>query len=121
EQRRLAGAVLAHDRPALLAAHGHREVVVHDARAVRLAQLLDLDDVITRARRHAKVEVLLDDAPRLLDLLDLVELLDAALHEVRLRGLRLEALDELALLREHRLLARVLGLAAGGLDLTRAL
>src|SRR5262249_6484320 len=61
------------------------------------------------------------DPARLGDLLDLLELLDPALDLRGLRDVRLEALDEPALLRESCLLARVLGLAALRLDLAHAL
>ena len=58
---------------------------------------------------------------RQLDLLDLVERLDAALHLRRLGGVRGEPLDEALLLGEHRLLPRVgrlaVGLANGALAL----
>ena len=113
QQRRLAGAVSAHHRPALAAADRQREPVVDDAPAVRLADVLEHGDLIARARRLAEVE--LHDAPLLgqLDLLDLVERLDAALHLRRLRRVRLEALDEALFLGEHRLLPRVRGLAVG--------
>src|SRR6185436_4966609 len=77
-----------------------------------LAQVLDLDDVVAAARRRAELEAALDQAARRRDLLDLVELLDARLHLRGLGRLRLEALDEAALLGQHGLLARKLGLAA---------
>ncbi len=63
-----------------------------------------------------------DLAPaRKLDRLDLLELLDAALHLRRLRRVRGEPLDEPLLLREHRLLARVRGLALRLAELPLAL
>ena len=75
--------------------------------------LTSLEDgnLIARTRRLPEVEF--DDAAllRQLDLLDLVERLDAALHLRRLRGVRREALDEALLLGQHRLLAGVGGFA----------
>ena len=69
------------------------------------------DDVVARARRLPEVEPH-DLAPAgQLDLLDLLELLHAALHLRGLRGVGREALDEALLLGEHRLLPRVGGLA----------
>src|SRR5205823_3250781 len=121
EEGRLAGAVLAHDGPALPAAHGEREVLVDDAVAVALRDAGELDDVVAGAGRRAKLEVLLLDPARLGDLLDLLELLDPALDLRGLRNVRLEPLDEPALLGEPGLLARVLGLAALRLDLAHLL
>ena len=72
--------------------------------------VLDHRHLVARARRRAELE--LDDVAllRQLDLLDLVQRLDAALHLRRLGGVRLEALDEALLLGEHRLLPRERGL-----------
>ena len=74
---------------------------------------LERRDLLARARRPAEVELHDLALLRQLDLLDLVERLDAALHLRGLGGVRREALDEALLLGEHRLLARVGGLAVG--------
>ena len=72
--------------------------------------VLQADDVLARARRRQEVERHGLAALRRLDALDLVELLDPALHLRGVRGARLEALDELDFLGQHRLLALELGL-----------
>ena len=107
QQRRLAGAVPAHHRPSLAAPDRQVDAVVDHATAVGLRQILKHRDLLAGARRLAEVEI--DDAPllRQLDLLDLVERLDAALHLRRLCGVRGEAFDEPLLLGEHRLLPGV--------------
>ena len=66
---------------------------------------LQVDDVVARARRRRELERHGLAALRRLDPLDLLELLHPALHLRGVRGARLEALDELDLLGEHRLLA----------------
>ena len=121
QQRRLAGAVPAHDRPALAAPDRQVDAVVDHPRAVRLRHVLEHGDLFARARRLAELEV--DDPPllRQLDLLDLVERLDAALHLRRLRRVRREALDEALFLGQHRLLARVRRLAVRLADAALAL
>ena len=121
EQRGLARAVLAHHGPALAAAHGQAEAVVNHARAETFVQIFDHRHLIARARRHAKLELHHVALLRQLDLLDLVERLDAALHLRGLGGVRPEAIDEALLLGEHGLLARegrlLIGLANGALAL----
>ena len=76
-------------------------------------QILDDDDLVARAGRRPELE--LDHLASLgqLDLLDLVQRLDAALHLRRLGRMRAEAVDEALLLGEHRLLARVGRLEVG--------
>ncbi len=64
-----------------------------------------LTTVVAGARGGQEVEGDRLAAARRLDALDLVELLDAALHLRCMRGAGLEALDEFQLLGEHRLLA----------------
>ena len=81
--------------------------------AVGLRQVLDHRDLVARSRRLAKVELHHDAALGQLNLLDLVERLDAALHLRRLGGVGAETIDEALLLGEHRLLSRVGGLAVG--------
>ena len=84
-------------------------------------QVLDHRHLVARARRDAELE--LHHVPLLgqLDLLDLVQRLDAALHLRRLGRVRLEALDEALLLGEHGLLPRegrlLIALADGALAL----
>ena len=73
-------------------------------------QLLQGDDVIARAWRGRKIERDGLAAARRLDALDLLQLLDPALHLGGVRGARLEAFDELDFLGQHRLLALELGL-----------
>ena len=121
EQRCLAGAVAAHDAPALAATDGEVDAVVNDALAVRLRQILENGNLIARTRGLAKVEV--DDLAllRQLDLLNLVERLDAALHLRRLGRMRGEALDEALFLGQHRLLPRVRRLAVRFADAALAL
>ena len=105
QQRRLAGAVDAHHAPALPAADHEVEAIIDAAAAVALVDVLQADDVLAGARRRQEVERHRLAPPRRLDALDLLELLDPALHLRGMRGARLEALDELDLLGEHRLLA----------------
>src|SRR5207248_1936347 len=108
--RRLARAVAAHYGPAFATPDDEAETIVDYALAVAFVQVLDHRDLIARARRHTKLE--LHHVPLLgqLDLLDLVQRLDTALHLRRLRRMRLEAFDEALLLGEHCLLARERGL-----------
>jgi hypothetical protein len=56
EQRRLAGAVLAHDAPALAAFDLEVEVLVDRLRPVALADAGELDDVVAGARRPLERE-----------------------------------------------------------------
>src|SRR5207253_8467921 len=107
--------------PPLAATYEHAEPGVHHSRAVLLRHARHLHHVLARARRLAELEALLDEAARRLDALDLVELLDPALHLRRLRRLRAEALDEAHLLGEHRLLPLVLRLSPRRLDGARLL
>ena len=90
-------------------------------RPYALRHVLEHRDLIARARRRTEVE--LHDPPllRQLDLLDLLERLDAALHLRRLGRVRGEAFDEPLLLGEHRLLAGVGGLAVRLADAALAL
>jgi hypothetical protein len=69
------------------------------------------DDVVARARRALELELDRLATARGLDAVDLVELLDPALHLGGVRGARLELLDELDFLGQHGLLALVLRLA----------
>ena len=105
QQRGLARAVDAHDAPALAAAHLEIQPLVNDPRAIALVHVLQADHVLAGARRRREVERDGLPAARRLDPLDLFQLLDPALHLRGMRGARLEALDELDFLGEHRLLA----------------
>ena len=105
EQRRLAGAVDAHDAPALAAPDMEVEALVDRALAIAFVDLPQHHHVLAGAGRRAELEVDLLLAARRLDLVDLVELLDPALHLRGVAGARLEALDEGDLLGQHRLLA----------------
>ena len=67
--------------------------------------VLQADDVLADARRRRKIERHALAALRRLDAFDLVELLHPALHLRGVGSARLEPLDELDLLGEHRLLA----------------
>ena len=91
------------------------------APAVGLGHALEGGHLVARPRRAAEVE--LHDLALLgqLDLLDLVEGLDPALHLRRLGRVGGEALDEALLLGQHGLLARVGRLAVGLADLPLAL
>ena len=116
EQRSLARAVPAHHRPTFAAADGEVEALVDHARAIALVQVLDHRHLIAGARRNAELE--LDHLPLFgqLDLVDLVQRLDAALHLRGFGGMRLEALDEALLLGQHRLLPGERGLLVGLAD-----
>ena len=70
----------------------------------RLAWHVRSTDLVAGAGRRLEVEALGLAAARRLELVDLVELLDATLHLRGVRRSRLEARDELVLLLEHRLL-----------------
>ena len=97
------------------------ESVIDHARAVTLVQILNHRDLISRSRRGAKLELHHLAALRQLDLLDLIERLDAALHLRGFGGVGAEAVNETLLLGEHRLLAGesrlLIGLANGALAL----
>ena len=84
-----------------------------DALSVRLRDILEHGNLVAGTRRLAEIKP--HDAPllRQLDLLDLLERLDAALHLRRLGGVRREAFDEALLLGEHRLLPRIRRFAIG--------
>ena len=105
QERRLAGAVDAHDAPALAPADLEVEAVIDDLLAIALGDALQVRDIVPRAWRRLELELHGLSALRRLDALDLVELLDPALHLRGMGGARLEALDESDLLGQHRLLA----------------
>ena len=111
QERRLSRAVLPHHAPALAAPDVQVEILMHDALSVPLRQMFERRHLLARARRLTEIELHDPALLRQLDLLDLVERLDAALHLRGLRGVGREALDEPLLFREHRLLARVRRLA----------
>ena len=92
-----------------------------EASAEGLGRPLERRDIFAGARRSSEVEA--DDAASLrqLDLLDLLERLDPALDLRGLSGMGREAVDEPLLLGEHRLLARVGGLAVRFADRALAL
>ena len=106
EQCGLTGAIPAHHCPAFSAADCEAESVVDHAWTVALAQIFEYRDLIAGSRRHAKFE--LHDLPflRELDLFDLVQRFDTALHLSGFGGVGLEALDKTLFLGEHGLLAR---------------
>src|ERR1017187_1524372 len=110
EQGGLARAVAAHHGPAFAAADGEAEALIEDARAIALVQIFDNGDLVAGAWGNAELE--LHHAARLgqLDLVDLVQGLDAALHLRGFGGVRPEAVDEALLLGEHGLLAGERGL-----------
>ena len=78
--------------------------MIDGAIAVALVDAPDGCDVLARARRRLELEAHRLLALGRLDTLDLVELLDPALHLRGMAGARLEALDEGHFLRQHRLL-----------------
>ena len=82
---------------------------------------LEHGHLVARPRRRPEIELHHLALLRQLDLLDLLERLDAALHLRRLGGVGGEALDEPLLLGQHRLLARVGGLAVRFADRALAL
>ena len=110
QQRRLAGAVDAHDAPALPTPDGEIKPLVDAQAAIALVDVLQAHDIVARAWRRGKVERHALPPLRRFDTLDLVELLHPTLHLRRMGGAGLEAFDELDLLGEHRLLAFELGL-----------
>src|SRR3984885_12494441 len=110
QQRGLAGAVDAHDAPALPSPYHEVEPIIDDPLAVALLHFFQADHIFARARRRQKIEFHGLAAPRRLDPLDLFQLLDSALHLRGVRGASLEALDEFYFFRQHRLLALELGL-----------
>src|SRR5882757_931238 len=110
EQLRLAGAVDTYHALALAAADREIETIIDPLAAIALVHLLQADDVLARAGCGEEIERHGLAPPRWLDALDLVELLDPALHLRSMRSARLEALDELDFLGQHRLLALELGL-----------
>ncbi len=79
--------------------------LIDAAIAVALVHALQARHVLAGARRRAEFELDGLAAARRLDPVDLLQLLHPALHLRGVRGARLEALDELDLLGEHRLLA----------------
>ena len=86
------------------------EALVDAPAAVALVHVLEADDVLAGARCRLELEHHRLPALGRLDPIDLRQLLDAALHLGGVRGARLEALDELDLLGQHRLLTVELGL-----------
>src|SRR5262249_30627872 len=116
EQRALPRPVHAHDAPPLAPADQEIEVAVDAAPAPSLGDACELRDVVTGARRRREVERHDPPAPRRLDALDLLALLDPALHLRGMARARLEAGDERLLLGEHRLLTGVLRLGLLGVD-----
>src|ERR1019366_1920066 len=96
--------------PTFSASDGEAEALVEDARTVALVQIFDDGDLVAGAWGNAELE--LHHAARFgqLDLVDLVQRLDAALHLRGFGGVRLEAVDEALLLGEHGLLAGERGL-----------
>ena len=78
--------------------------------AVALVHVLQAHHVLAGARRRRELERHRLAALGRLHPVDLLQLLHPALHLRGVRGARLEALDELDLLGEHRLLALELGL-----------
>src|ERR1035437_10167002 len=105
EQGGLSRPVPAHHGPTFAAADGEAEPIVDDARSITLVQISDHGDLVAGARRHAKFELHHPACLGQLDLIDLIQGLDAALHLRGFGGVRLEALDEALLLGQHGLLA----------------
>src|SRR5579872_4350400 len=80
EQRRFARAVDPHHTPALLAPNLEVEARINAALAVALMHLPQAHHVLARARRRREFEHDGLTAPGRLDALDLLQLLDPALH-----------------------------------------
>src|SRR5690606_18483997 len=110
EQGRLAGAIDAHDAPALLAAYMEVEPVIDRPAAIALGHSLEERDVFAGSRGRAEFEIHGLAALGRLDAIDLVELLHPALHLCGMAGARLEARDEVQFLGQHGLLTLELGL-----------
>src|SRR5580692_2611445 len=104
EQRGLARAVPSHDGPAFSAADGEIESIVNHARAVTLVQILKDSHLFAGSRRNAKVKLHDHAFPWQLDLLDLIQRLDPALHLGRFGRVRPETINEALLLGKHGLL-----------------
>ena len=121
EQRALPRPVLAHHGPPFAAANNQAEAIVDDARAVALFEVFEHGYLVARARRSTELELHYLALFRQLDLLDLVQRLDAALHLRRLGRVGAESVDEALLLGQHGLLARegrlLIALANGALAL----
>src|SRR5208283_1459679 len=80
QKRGFAGAVDAHDAPALAPANLEVEPLIDAPRAIALVHLLQARDVLAGAWRRRKIEIDGLPALRRLDAVDLLELLDPALH-----------------------------------------
>src|SRR5580692_2062850 len=104
EQRGLARAVPSHDGPAFSAADGEIESIVNHARAVTLVQILKDSHLFAGSRRNAKVKLHDHAFPWQLDLLDLVQRLNPALHLGRFGRVRPETIDETLFFGKHGLL-----------------
>src|SRR5271170_4378656 len=104
KKRSLTRAVSPHDGPAFSAADGEIEAFVNHTRAVTLVQILNHGHLFPGSRWNAKVEF--HDLPffRQLDLFDLVQGLNPALHLGRFGRVRPETIDEALLLGKHGLL-----------------
>src|SRR5262249_4533762 len=94
DERGLAGAVRPDERDALAALEREVEPIVDDELAVALAGLAELEDRPAAARRGREADVELLRPRRDFQPLDLLELLDATLDELRLRRLVAELTDE---------------------------
>ena len=105
EQGRLAGTVDAHHAPALAAAHEQVEAAIDLKLTVTLVHGLELDHLVSRARRWSKVEARQLAPLARLHEIDLVDLLLSRLNLRSMARAGLEPLDEGVLLGQHRLLS----------------
>src|SRR5882762_9478973 len=104
EQRGLARAVPPHDGPAFSAAEGEIESFVNHTRAVTLVQILKDGHLFAGSWWHTKVKLHYHAFLWQLDLLDLVERFNPALHLGRFGRMRPETINEALFFGEHGLL-----------------
>ncbi len=110
-----------HHRPTFAPPDRETEAVINHARSVALVQIFNHRYLIAGSWRHTEFELHHVTFFRQLDLLDLIQRLDAALHLRRLGRVRPEAVYKALLLCQHGLLPRkrrlLVGLANGALAL----
>src|SRR6202041_2596165 len=104
EQRGLARAVSSHDGPAFSAANGEIEPFINHTRTVTLVQILKDGDLFAGSRRETKLKLHHLAFLWQLDLFDLVQRLNPALHLGRFGRVRPETINEALFFGKHRLL-----------------
>src|SRR5207302_2020755 len=104
EQRGLARAVSSHDGPALSTADGEIEPFVNHTRAVTLVQILKDGHLFAGSWGKTKLKLHYLAFLRQLDLFDLVQRLNPALHLGRFGRVRPETINEALFFGKHGLL-----------------